>query len=290
MKPKTQDTYLHRIDQVVGYLNKQVESSHTLKELAEIAGISPFHFHRVYRAITGETPSGTIRRLRLARAAVMLKETQKPITEIAFDVGYESSQAFSKAFRETTGFSASGLRQAPRELESTITALSSPPAQETRKALEVRLVSVEPYKVIAARHVGSQDGLFHAFGNLMRWAEETGRAEDFRGIYGVPIDDARGDAADECRFDCCFDLGPNVSPDSKHREVVLGGGLYAVARHVGPYEGLDGIYDYLYGPWLSSSTYTLRGQPFYNHYLADPDTVPPEEWETDVYLPIEQNN
>ena len=93
MKPKTQDTYVRRIDQVVGYLNKQVESSHTLKELADIAGISPFHFHRVYRAITGETPSGTIRRLRLARAAVMLNETQKSITEIAFDVGYESSQA-----------------------------------------------------------------------------------------------------------------------------------------------------------------------------------------------------
>jgi len=100
MKPETKDNYVQRINMVVSYLNQHAEATPSLQDLADIAAISRFHFHRVYRALTGETPSGTIRRLRLARAAAMLKETAKPVTEIAFDVGYESSQSFSKAFRE----------------------------------------------------------------------------------------------------------------------------------------------------------------------------------------------
>ena len=288
MKAETRESYFQRIDRVVGYLNQQVEATQTLQELADIAGISPFHFHRVYRAITGETPSGTLRRLRLARAAVMLKETQKPVTDIAFDVGYESSQAFSKAFRDLTGFSASGLRKERRTLDAVIEKLSNPPQQPAAKALEVRLVSVDPFKVIAARHVGPHKALFQAFGKLLRWAEETGRADDFSGIYGVPIDDIRGVPEAECRFDCCFDLGPDAEPDDAHLAVQLGGGLYAVTRHVGPYEGLEGKYDFLYGPWLRNSGYALRGDSLYNHYLADPGSLPPEAWETDIYVPVEK--
>ena len=288
MKPKTKDSYIERIHRVVGYLNQRAEATPTLQDLADIAGISPFHFHRVYRAITGETPAGTLRRLRLARATVMLKEPQKPITEIAFDVGYESSQAFSKAFREVTGFSASGLRQEPQKLEAVIRDLSSPPEQSATKTLEVKLVSVEPFKVIASRHVGPAKGVFKVYGDLLRWAEETDRGKAFRGIYGIPTDDPRGVPEEECRFDCCFNFGPTVQPDETHRAVFLGGGLYAVTRHLGPYEGLEGKYDFLYGPWLSSSGYALRENPSYNHYQADPDTLPPEKWETDIYVPIEK--
>jgi AraC family transcriptional regulator len=71
------DTYT---DRIVEYLNEQVKLTPSLQDLAEVARISPFHFHRVYRAVTGETPSGTLRRLRIARALIMLRDTEKPIT------------------------------------------------------------------------------------------------------------------------------------------------------------------------------------------------------------------
>ena len=47
MKPSTQKSYFDRIDRVVGYINQQVEATPSLAELADIAAISPFHFHRV---------------------------------------------------------------------------------------------------------------------------------------------------------------------------------------------------------------------------------------------------
>jgi len=95
---------------------------------------------------------------------------------------------------------------------------------------------------------------------------------------------------EQCRFDCAFDLGPDVSPAEGFTELTLGGEDYAVIHHVGPYEGLEEKYDYLFGPWLAKSRIALRDAPLFNHYLNDPDTVPPEEWQTDIHVPVEQTS
>ena len=290
MKKSTQDSYFQRIERVVEYLNDQVDNNPSLETLAGVAAISPFHFHRVYRAITGETPSGTLRRLRLAKAAVMLKETKKPVTEIAFDVGFESSQSLAKAFKASSGFSPTDARANTKALSGIIESLSTPVSGKLTGEMEVKVVSVKPFKVIAYRHVGPHKGLFRAYGDLYAWAEKAGLVESLEGIYGLPIDDPRGMPEQECRFDCCFDFGADIKPGEGLREEFLGGGRYAVARHFGPYEGLEDKYDYLYGPWLNASGYSLREKPFFNHYLQDPDTLPPDEWETDIYLPIEKGD
>jgi len=296
MKQQSEERYIERIDRVIDRLNKQLEAELTLDDLAAIAGVSPFHFHRLYRAITGETPASTVRRLRLARAAGMLKNPGKSVTEIAFDAGFESSQAFSKAFRRETGYSASELRRDQERLEAVAQLLSRPPGAPAMKALEVRLVSVEPFKVIATRHVGPPRELFRAYGALFEWAQNHGLADKLRGIYGVALDDPLNVPENEYRFDCCFDFGANADtgensdrsgdPSRGLCNLVLGGGLYAVVRHVGPYEGLEEKSDYLYGAWLPQSGYALRETNGFNHYLQDPDTLPPEQWETDIYLPV----
>ena len=281
-------SYAERIDRIVRFLNEQVESAPSLQDLADVAQISPFHFHRVYRAVTGETPSGTLRRLRLARAVAMLRDTNKPVTEIAFDIGYESSQAFSKALRQVTGCSASELRKDRGKLDALAKEMAGAPKRTEGSKLEVRLVSVEPFRVIAARHVGRPEGLFAAFGALFEWGEKSGYLDDYRGIYGIPIDDPRDEEG--ARFDCCFDFGPTAKPQNPYSETTLGGGLYAVARHTGPYDGLEEKYDDLFGPWLLSSGHSLRDSRAYNHYLVDPGSVPPEQWETDIYMPVDAAN
>ncbi len=290
MKPSTKENYIRRISRVVDFLNAQTESAPSLEQLASVAAISTFHFHRVYTAVTGETPSATMRRLRIAKACLLLRETARPITEIAFDVGYDSSQAFAKTLREMTGSTASELRADLSKLARVLDDLSRPSGGDYQpdKMLDVKLVSIEPFKVIAHRHVGPHSNLFIAYGELFSWAEKSGNTEGFKGIYGIPIDDPRETPEQQARFDCCFDLGPDTAPAGDFTQQMLGGGLYAVTRHVGPYEGLDEKYDYLYGPWLSASGHVLRAQPLFNHYLADPDSSPPEQWETDVYLPVDE--
>ena len=289
MKSSTRESHYERIERVVSFLSNQVDNNPSLETLADVAAISPFHFHRVYRAVTGETPSGTLRRLRLTKACFLLKDARKPVTEVAFDVGYDSSQSLAKAFRSATGFTPTEIRKDPTLLNKILTLLSSQEGGARKEVgeIEVRVVSVDPFKVIASRHLGPHKGLFKAYGDLFGWAEKTGLAENFKGIYGIPVDDPRDMPEKECRFDCCIDFGPDAITGGGFREENLGGGIFAVARHLGPYDGLEEKYDYIYGPWLNASGYSLRERTLFNHYLQDPDTVPPAEWETDIYIPIE---
>ncbi len=290
MKRNTQESHYARVERVVEFLRDHVDKNPTLGTLADVAAISPSHFHRVYRTVTGETPSGTLRRMRLAKACFLLQDKSRPVTEVAFDVGFESAQSFAKAFRTATGFSPSEIRRNSKRLDSAEKLFSRPntPATNKRSNIEINVVSVEPFQVIASRRHGPPDSLFSAFGELLEWAQSTGLAERLQGIYGIPIDDHRDTPEAVCRFDCCFDFGPQVNAPGKFRIDDLGGGEFVVARHVGPYDGLDDVYDYLYGQWINDSAYSLRDGPLFNHYLNDPDTIPPERWETDVYVPVEK--
>ena len=78
--------------------------------LARIAHISPAHFSRQFRATFGETPHRYLQRRRVERAMELLRETDRPVTEICFSVGFNSLGTFTRTFREIVGEPASAYR------------------------------------------------------------------------------------------------------------------------------------------------------------------------------------
>ena len=68
------NTYASRIQRVVDYLAEHLDDPLELETLARVACFSPYHFHRIYRGLLGETVNDTVRRLRLQRAAIDLLE------------------------------------------------------------------------------------------------------------------------------------------------------------------------------------------------------------------------
>ena len=107
MKPTSQLDYAKRIDRVIAALAESLEQERELPataELAAVANFSAFHFMRVYRALAGESLGTTVQRLRLARAAHLLAGSAAPISEIAGRAGFETPQAFARAFRRTTAW------------------------------------------------------------------------------------------------------------------------------------------------------------------------------------------
>jgi AraC-like DNA-binding protein len=83
----------------------------TLDDIARSACLSPFHFHRVFKAVFHETPHEYLRRRRLERAARLLRETESPVTEICLDSGFESPGSFSALFRARFGASPREFRR-----------------------------------------------------------------------------------------------------------------------------------------------------------------------------------
>ena len=78
--------------------------------LARLAHVSPAHFSRQFRATFGETPHRYLQRRRVERAMRLLRETGRPVTEICFDVGFNSLGTFSRTFCEIVGESPSRYR------------------------------------------------------------------------------------------------------------------------------------------------------------------------------------
>jgi AraC family transcriptional regulator len=96
------------------YLDAHVTENVGLEELAALVGLSPFHFARAFKHSNGVPPHRYQLNLRIARAKALLELTEAPITDIAFSVGYESSQALSRLFRREVGVSPSEYRQTCR--------------------------------------------------------------------------------------------------------------------------------------------------------------------------------
>ena len=93
------------------YIRTHIHEPLNREVLAEVAGFSVPHFHRVFTAQVGESAVSYVRRLRMERAGRKLRMGAVDITEVARAAGYESHAAFSKAFKQQFGLSPSEFRQ-----------------------------------------------------------------------------------------------------------------------------------------------------------------------------------
>ena len=100
--------YHDRVNRVLDYIAQHLDGDLSLAHLSTIGCFSPFHFHRIFQGITGETLNTHVRRVRLERAATLMKASlQKRITDVALEVGFAGTAEFSRAFRNHFGRTAS---------------------------------------------------------------------------------------------------------------------------------------------------------------------------------------
>ena len=101
-----------RIRLAVELMHAHLDRELPLEEIASAAHLSPFHFARLFKKLTGAAPHAYLASLRAARAQMLLAETDLSVTEIGARVGYMSSSHFAKAFRQATGISPRAYRNA----------------------------------------------------------------------------------------------------------------------------------------------------------------------------------
>jgi AraC family transcriptional regulator len=278
----TEQTYRERILKVQLFIQEHLDEELPLDRLARVAHFSPYHFHRLFRGLVGEGVNEYVRRLRLESAAFALKSGGRSIIRVALDAGYGTHEAFSRAFRQQFGVSPSqyraGRRPLPRQETVTMTA-------ET-VAREVRFETVPPRRVAFLRHVGPYNTVGATFQRLMAWAGRRGLLGPQALVIAIPYDDPEVTAADKVRCDCCVSVGEEVGPEGEVGVQTLEGGECAVLTHVGPYRRLGESYRWLFGTWLPTSGRELRHTPAFEVARNSLEDTPPEQLETDIYLPL----
>ncbi|KQX20509.1 AraC family transcriptional regulator [Variovorax sp. Root434] len=270
-----EQNYRERVSRVVAAIVADPMAEHRLEDLARLANFSPFHFHRVYHGIAGETVAATVRRVRLALATHLLTRSDESITQVALAVGYESPQAFTRAFGQFAG-------QPPREFQRQMrqAILDAAPALQDRGTgapPPVRIVERRAQPVHALLHRGPFSTIPHTHRRLR--AHATGRAvSHWLGIScGAP--DARYYAAA---------ASPDLWPvdDAEIELLDIPGGLYAVHSLAGPYTRINAAVHALYTLWLPDSGYEPDDRPALEHYLNSPRQVAPAALRTDLLIPI----
>ena len=298
MRPVTLQDYKARLLRVIEHIHAHLDEPLQLATLARIAHLSPFHFHRVFTGMMGETVQGLVRRLRLERAATQLcARPRGGILEIALNAGYESHEAFTRAFARAFDTSPSRFQrdatQSPRlrahsgvhfDTRPAPIGFRSPPLPSL--AMKVTIKNLPPVRVACVRHVGPYQNCGVAWDQIGALLGATGHIGPGSQMLGISYDDPENTPPTELRYDAAVTV-PNdfEAPDGiTMRE--LAGGDYAVFTHHGPYNEVSRAYRHLMGEWLPRSGRELADSPCFEAYLNDPESTPEAELLTDVFAPL----
>ena len=290
MKPTSQSDYTKRIERVIAAVAASLEQEQALPSIATLAGIanfSPFHFMRVYRALAGESLGATVQRLRLTRAAHLLARSPAPISEIAGRVGFETPQAFARAFRQHFNMAPSDARA----LDLANEARPAVPQEslQSQPAIRVDVVALKPFRVVVLRNQGAYSKLDEAYGRLFAWMAARGALESIDGIWGVPQHDRRDAPDEDSLFDCCLATSAELKAGDGVKPGDLGGGDFLRHLHIGSYARLDDAHDALIRELLARREWKLREAPILHEYVNDPEGTPENELQTRIYLPVEKS-
>ena len=278
MKSITYEAYQEKILRVHLKIREVLaagEEAPSLLTLAETANLSPFHFHRIFKGLTGESLADHIRRLRLEFAASQLKFSEKGITMIALDAGYESHEAFTRAFNRCFGQAPSVYRDACGDLSGKGTMMN------------VAIKKITARKVVFVRHTGPYAECGKAWETLCGWAGKNRLMGMGTKFLGLSYDDPEVTPADKIRYDACITVNKDVVPQFPVALQEIPAGEYACYVHEGPLEKLHATYLKLQGEWLPHSGRALKALPSVEIYLNDPERTPPQKLKVEIQLPLE---
>ncbi len=308
MKPDTRSFYERAVRKVVEVVAADLDRALDLEELARTAAMSPFHFHRVFRGMTSETPLALQRRLRLERAATMLVETDTPVTTIAFAAGYETHESFTRAFRQAYACAPSEFRQrsdpsrpncAPPRVElASMSGLHYHRGRVDTSRLhiirgevpmDVTIKDMPAYRLAAVRHIGPYMQISQAFARLGALAGPTGLIGPGAIMLAIFHDDPETTPPQDLRSDAALTIADDARLPEGLSEMHLPAGRYAMTSHVGPYEHLGDVWARFMGEWLPASGERLAETPSYEIYRNTPADVPADRLVTELYLPLDTN-
>jgi len=276
-------TYERRILRVLSHIHDNLDGDLSLDTLAKIACMSPFHWHRVFFGITGETLANCIRRIRMDRATFLLLQTKDSVDQIATQCGYGNVQSFARSFQADYGLTPSKFRKSDIAYRA-----SDAPKLSAPKAFDIEIRHQPELRLVAESHQGDYQFLsrtishLHARLSLRQIALEAGDAISVAVLHDDPLLVAEPDL----RSDIGFVISKQTELPDGFRDVRIPATRAAVLHFTGPYVGLFEAYQYLYGHWVPNNGVELSDAPIYAMILEDPREVSPNELRTDICLPL----
>lgn len=276
--------YEQNLNRVIEYIHDNLDKKIDIKTLATISNFSPFHFHRISRALLGEPIGAYITRIRIETAAKRIRYSSLDIENIAYSIGFETPSSFSKAFKNHFNISPSAYKK-----DKSFKIKTSNIMKTTLNIKKAKIVTLEDQNCMYYRMHGAYQTLDYGKAWELLWGQVKAQKLFTKGIqhFGLPYDDPKVTDEDKIRYDACLIIHKDAQPSGEIGVKTLKGGKFAMFLYQGSYKNFAEVYDYIFNEWLLNNDYELRDEPVRERYISHPDRVAEEKLKTEFYLPIQ---
>lgn len=272
--------YHQKLSEVVDFIGKHLDEEISLDKLSEIFCVSRFHFHRLFTAFTGLSLLQYIKWLRLKRAAhQLIVDKDKSIIEIALSAGFESHEAFTRAFKKACGLSPNEFRQ-KADLTFWEKAPYSLPKREGIE-MKVDIRNLNKTRLAIVEHRGDPKLIPVSINKLIQWSSmHAANLKPKAGeSFAIAYDDPNTVPPEQFRIDFGMRIPENMKVDGDIVERYLPAGRYAVAMHKGSRSKIADTVYALYRDWLPNSGEELGDLPCvfcyhnFDHEVAETESL-----------------
>ncbi len=270
------------LQKAIDYMEEHLLDNITIQDIANQAHLSPYHFQRIFLILTEVTVGEYLRRRRLTLSAQELMSTDFKIIDLALKYGYDTPEAFSKAFRKQHGIS-------PREARKGLTGLQSYNRLQIQvqlkgvESMKYRIVEREEFKVVGVKKdvPCSNESLPQANIIPQFWAESSQNGTiqklaslingEIKGLLGVTTD------YDNSNQQIEYWIGVETSSQtpSPYSETVIPAAKWVVFEVNGPVQTeMPKAWKQIYGEWFPSNGYEPQDIPPLEVYLDDDPSQP----------------
>ena len=310
------ENYKLIINKAIDYIEENISEVISLSEISSALEISKYHFHKIFKLITGETVAEFIKRIRLEKGADMLIRTTSPITVITFETGFSSVSVFSREFKKRFGITPRSFRfffscykksndfnsaeinsfQDKIHLKKLIKLNNVSPCKDVLflDSLSFKIESLPEYLVIYMRYIGDYSDLKSIFSlwiNLKNIVVSHSLSIDNLNRFSIIYDNPYICASDKCRYDACFSISePKVLSLIKDKVGyrTISEGKYAVFNFKGNIDKLFQTYTAIDKSWFENTGYEPDNKPSYFRHSLKEDYTNIMEFE--ICIPVKKSS
>lgn len=285
--------YDGKLNDAIQFIDSNLESPLSLEKISSEVGASKFHFLRQFSAFFGIGVYDYIKLGRLKRASYELAFRKgRRVIDVALSNGYESPEAFSRAFKQIFGRSPSSFRRSPDWLAWHVTfqALTVPRRNLMSASFvppNVEIINFPRTSVMAFEHRGDPVGIGDSVREFIEWRKQHRLPPHKFSTYNIFYDDPGSCPPNEYKLDICVaSSGPVKEEGQRIVPKVIPEGRCAKIRLVGSDTMMGAGIKHLYSHWLPNSGEELRDFPLFVQRVKFFPDVAENEAITDVFLPI----
>ena len=284
--------WLIRMKDALDYMEERMAEPLQVEEIAKAACSSPFHFQRMFRMLTGSSVGEYIRRRRLTLAAQELAISGAKVLDVALKYGYESPEAFAKAFRKAHGIAPSAAREAGVQLKA-YPRLTFQLSLKGDKEMDYRIIAREAFTVAGKKLVTScKDGEnlreIPQFWNRCNADGTSDRLEALDGGVNslLGICQYEGMQTDWFHYWIAAEVNDAADPLAEGWETtVIPAATWAVFTSEGPMpHSVQNVWQRIFQEWFPGTGYEHAGGPEFELYLpGDPDAA---DYRCEIWIPV----